>query len=78
MKKVGIERRANDKYYNDICNTPGASFVKMCDRIANVRYSKLKGSSMFDKYKKENENFMKKVDADRFPRMKQCLIDLFK
>ena len=72
------EERANDKYYNDIRNTPGASFVKMCDRIANVRYSKLKGSSMFDRYKKENENFMKKVDADRFPKMKQCLIDLFK
>ena len=72
------EERANDKYYEDIRNTPGASFVKMCDRIANVRYSKLIGSSMFDKYKKENENFMKKVDANRFPKMKQCLIDLFK
>ena len=36
------------------------------------------GSSMFDRYKKENENFMKKIDADRFPKMKQCLIDLFK
>ena len=64
------EERANDKYYNDIRNTPGASFVKMCDRIANVRYSKLMGSSMFGKYKKENEDFMKKVDADRFPKMK--------
>ena len=72
------EERAEDRYCEDIRNTPGASFVKMCDRIANVRYSKLIGSSMFDKYKKENENFMKKVDADRFPKMKQCLINLFK
>lgn len=69
--------RANTTYYLNIRKTPGASFVKMCDRIANVRFSRLTGSSMFDKYKKENDKFMTAVDADRFPRMKECLIKLF-
>ena len=72
------DERANDLYYQEIRETPGASFVKMCDRIANARYSQLMGSTMYDKYKKENENFMTKVDADRFPRMKECLINIFK
>jgi (p)ppGpp synthase/HD superfamily hydrolase len=50
--------RANDKYYEGIRNTPGATFVKLCDRIANVQYSKLTKSRMFEMYKKENEHFM--------------------
>lgn len=50
-------QKANYKYFMGILNTPGASFVKLCDRIANVQYSKLTKSSMFEKYKKENEKF---------------------
>lgn len=50
--------RANDKYYEGIRNTPGAVFVKLCDRIANVQYSKMTKSHMFEMYKKENEHFM--------------------
>lgn len=50
--------RANDKYYEGIRNTPGAVFVKLCDRIANVEYSKMTGSRMFEMYKKENQKFM--------------------
>lgn len=49
--------RANDKYYEGIRNTPGAVFVKLCDRIANVQYSKMTKSRMFEMYKKENESF---------------------
>jgi (p)ppGpp synthase/HD superfamily hydrolase len=52
------KERANDKYYEGIRNTPGAVFVKLCDRIANVQYSKLTKSRMFEMYKKENEQFM--------------------
>ena len=69
--------RASDLYYKGIRETPGASFVKMCDRIANVRYSRMMGSSMFEKYRKENSQFMEKVDAQRFPKMSECLINLF-
>ena len=53
--------RANDKYYEGIRNTNGAVFVKLCDRIANVQYSKMTGSRMFEMYKKENTNFMVKL-----------------
>jgi (p)ppGpp synthase/HD superfamily hydrolase len=53
--------RANDKYYEGIRNQPGAVFVKLCDRIANVQYSKISGSRMFEMYKRENENFMEKL-----------------
>lgn len=51
--------RANDKYYEGIRNTPGAVFVKLCDRIANVQYGKMTKSRMFEMYKKENEDFIK-------------------
>lgn len=69
--------RANEKYYAGIRNKEGAGFVKMCDRIANVRYSKIVGSSMLDKYRKENDKFMEAVEAHRYPEMQKCLIKLF-
>lgn len=50
--------RGNDKYYTGIRRTPYASFVKLCDRIANVRYSILTNSPMFEMYKKENKEFI--------------------
>lgn len=53
--------RANDKYYEGIRNTPGAVFIKLCDRIANVQYSKMTKSRMFELYKKENTNFITKL-----------------
>lgn len=54
--------RANDKYYEGIRATPYASFVKICDRAANIKYSFGSGSTMFDKYLKENESFQQNVD----------------
>jgi (p)ppGpp synthase/HD superfamily hydrolase len=53
--------RANDKYYEGIRNTPGAVFVKLCDRIANVQYSKMTKSKMFEVYKAENKSFVEKL-----------------
>ncbi len=61
------KERANDKYYEGIRNTPGAVFVKLCDRIANVQYSKMTKSRMFDMYKKENENFMDQLGWNGSP-----------
>lgn len=62
------KERANDKYYEGIRNTPGAVFVKLCDRIANVQYSKMTGSRMFEMYNKENLEFTKALGlrGDRF------------
>jgi hypothetical protein len=51
------KERANDKYYEGIRNTPGAVFVKLCDRISNAQYSKMTGSRMFEMYKKEHQDF---------------------
>jgi (p)ppGpp synthase/HD superfamily hydrolase len=56
------KERANEKYYEGIRNTPGAVFVKLCDRIANVQYSKMTKSRMFEMYQKENLGFTKALD----------------
>ncbi|AEL25215.1 HD domain-containing protein [Cyclobacterium marinum] len=55
------DERANDKYYQEMQEMPNAVFIKYCDRIANIMYSKKQGSSMFIKYKKENDNFIRKT-----------------
>lgn len=55
------KERANSKYYEGIRNTEGAVFVKLCDRIANVRYGILTKSRMPDMYRKENEGFQKSL-----------------
>jgi (p)ppGpp synthase/HD superfamily hydrolase len=59
------KERANEKYYTGIRETPGAVFVKLCDRIANVQYSKMTGSRMFEMYKTENENFINSLIGDQ-------------
>lgn len=53
------EERANTKYYEGIRDEKYGVFVKLCDRIANVQYSKMTQSRMFDLYGKENPKFEK-------------------
>lgn len=48
--------RANRKYYDGIVETKYATFVKLCDRIANVKHSKKTGN-MLEMYRKENKYF---------------------
>lgn len=55
------KERANDRYYQCIRDTPGAPFVKLCDRIANVQYSKMTKSGMFAMYEKENPDFIMSI-----------------
>jgi (p)ppGpp synthase/HD superfamily hydrolase len=55
---------------------PGALFVKLCDRIANVQYSKMTGSRMFEVYKSEQEKFSEKLKDSRYPLMWAYLEDL--
>lgn len=69
--------RGNDKYYEGIRNAPYATFVKLCDRIANVEYSIYEGSSMAKKYEKENEDFMKKLYDVKYVEMFDYLRKLF-
>ena len=51
------KERANGAYYTGIRQTPYATFVKLCDRLANVKYSKDNGSTMMDVYRKEQAYF---------------------
>lgn len=55
--------RANDKYYDGIKKYSGYIFVKLCDRIANVQYSKLTKSRMFEMYK--TESFIEKINPPK-------------
>lgn len=76
------QERANDKYYEGIRNTPGAVFVKLCDRIANVQYAKMTKSRMFDVYQKELDEFIVKLgwndsNTHAYYEMFSYLINLF-
>lgn len=61
--------RANDAYYKGIRETTHATFIKMCDRLANYKYSLEHGkdSGMAKKYEEEMLEFIIKVDAERYP-----------
>lgn len=71
--------RMPDFIYEDIKNTEFATFVKLADRIANVQYSKMTGSSMFKKYNKEQDHFKSKLFVDgELTKMWEYLDNLFK
>jgi (p)ppGpp synthase/HD superfamily hydrolase len=54
--------RANEKYYSGIKSDHLALFVKLCDRISNMKYSKLYGNaSMFKKYNNELPHFKEQL-----------------
>ena len=53
--------RANDKYYAEMKLVEDAVFLKICDRLANMKYSIDTQSSMARKYAKEYENFKSKI-----------------
>lgn len=73
--------RANDKYYQGIRETPLSTFVKLCDRIANVKYGQMVRSRMAEMYGKENPDFVKKLGYNEehpLAEMFDHLNDLFK
>lgn len=61
--------RANSKYYHGIKNTRFATFVKLCDRIANVEYSKETNISMFSTYCREYPKFKKSLQLTTFEKI---------
>jgi (p)ppGpp synthase/HD superfamily hydrolase len=75
--------RANKKYYEGIRKTENAVFIKLCDRLANVIYSKDAESRMFNVYKEENEKFLKNLflTSDKsfyyYKKLVQALTDSF-
>lgn len=51
------DERMPNWIYKDIVKTKFAVFVKLCDRIANVRYSRMMRSRMLKVYQEEQEHF---------------------
>jgi (p)ppGpp synthase/HD superfamily hydrolase len=76
------KERANEKYYKGIRETEFATFIKICDRLANVLYSKATDSRMFHVYRNENEEFLKHLferpdQQLRYRELVQALKDAF-
>lgn len=58
--------RKNDKYYKELSENDLAVFVKLSDIAANTLFSKLTGSSMYDKYKSEFGHFKKMCYKEKY------------
>jgi len=70
--------RANDKYYEGILKTPYATFIKLCDRIANIKHSKQHQNKMFKKYRDENDTIKQKLWNKDYIEMFNYMADLVK
>ena len=51
------KERFSPKFYSELRNVIYAPFIKLCDRFANMKYSKETGSTMFNKYMSELPEF---------------------
>ena len=56
------KQRASYKYYEGIRNCKHATFIKVCDRLANMQYSRVKNKSMYGMYIKELDAFVGELD----------------
>lgn len=63
------KERKNAKFYRELKLVPLADFIKICDRLANVKYSHVKGSGMSKTYQKEYEHFKKMLYKDEYKPM---------
>jgi len=70
------KERANDKYYQGIKEYKHCTFIKLCDRIANVSFAKENGSSMLDMYRKEFDYFYNQLYTGRYQEMWDHLKEL--
>lgn len=69
--------RANAKYYEGIRDNKIAWYVKICDRLANVEYSKRTNSKMLKVYQSEDKHFRQQLFLDQFAPMFDCMTTLF-
>ena len=68
--------RAGNKYYDGIRRTAWATFVKLCDRLANIKYSSETKSRMLQVYQKEQEHFIEcLLSSDKHKRQYVGLIE---
>ena len=62
--------RANAKYYKGIKDTPFAIFVKLCDRLANVKYSVEVNPKKLPMYSAEQQHFIASLLPDESDKKK--------
>lgn len=60
------KERKSEKYYKELSENPLAVFVKLADISANTLFSKLTGSSMYNKYKSEFSTFKEYCFKEEF------------
>jgi len=72
------KERANKTYYDGIKAYKHCTFIKLCDRIANVTFSVTEKSSMINMYRDEHEFFSKNLRDGRFEEMWEHLDKLLK
>jgi len=72
------KERQNKKYYNGIRETPGATFVKLCDRISNIENSVNTKSRMLEVYRKESNEFNEKLYNEAYSEMFAYMDELLK
>jgi (p)ppGpp synthase/HD superfamily hydrolase len=77
LKGRNRKERANEVYYQGIRDTKYAVFVKLADRLANVLYSSMFTSRMFEMYKNENQNFKAKLYDSYYCELFDDLDNLF-
>lgn len=70
------QERANSAYYAGIRQIKCAVFIKICDRLANVSYSKKTDSRMLEVYSKEHEHFYNELYSVDFNDMWAEMRDL--
>jgi len=63
------KERGNAKYYNEMKAYRHASFIKLCDRLANTNYSKFHSDKIFEMYKNEYIDFKMKLFDGRWKEM---------
>lgn len=63
------KERQSDKYYSELMTDDCAVLLKLCDRMANIAYSRSFGSSMYKMYFKEHERFKKKLFMEKHKRI---------
>ncbi|WAS90212.1 hypothetical protein [Nannocystis punicea] len=67
------KERANERYYEGIRAHEVATFVKICDRLANAGHSARTQSRMLDVYRREQADFRAALYSDRFAAMWDAL-----
>jgi (p)ppGpp synthase/HD superfamily hydrolase len=70
------KERANARYYEGIRASEVATFVKICDRLANASHSAATKSKMLDAYQRELADFRAALYTDRFAPMWDALEEI--